>query len=120
MENNKKMIYVVTKGCYSDYCIYGVFDNKEIATLFSDKINGNIEDYELNPIGLDIRNKNMYFVRMDKKGNVEECYLDVSSGVYGFDCNNSLMTNCWAINEQHAIKIINELRISLIVENLWK
>ena len=36
---NKKNIYVVTRGFYSDYSIVGVFTSKKLAQLFIDREN---------------------------------------------------------------------------------
>lgn len=43
------MIYVVTRGEYSDYRIVGVFTDKAKAEKYADFCCGNVEEYEENP-----------------------------------------------------------------------
>ena len=42
------MIYVVTKGVYSNYHIVGVYDDEIIAEKVADAIGARVEEYELN------------------------------------------------------------------------
>ncbi len=60
MSDEKRTIYVVTSGCYSDYNIDAVFDDKELAELYIKQFGGicddtdeygsgpRIEEYEVN------------------------------------------------------------------------
>ena len=65
-----KTVYIVTDGDYSDYHIVAAFDDKKLAELFIEKIGaGDIEEYQLNIPGFDIKNKNLWLFRMIKKGD---------------------------------------------------
>ena len=44
-----KTVYIVTSGCYSDYCINAVFDNKTSAEAYCALGHGDcVEEYEIN------------------------------------------------------------------------
>lgn len=130
-------IYVLTKGQYSDYHICGVFDNEELARGFVKLFDGSlnkeeydrymIEEYEVNPFKMEVgKGYNPYFVRMRKNGEAykiriadsEFGFLDSNS--FGFCMRGDLYNHCFARDEQHAVKITNELRVRLIAENKWE
>ncbi|MDD4515668.1 hypothetical protein [Massilibacteroides sp.] len=125
MEN----IFVVTKGEYSDYHICGVFSTKKKAKLFIASIKSHeiddyqIEKYTLNPYDIELSNGyKLYFVRMAKDGNVIEVKLgesDYSIDIVSFDVRKNIYMYCYAKDEQHAIKILNEKRGQKIALNQW-
>ncbi len=133
---NKK-IYIVTKGEYSDYRICGVFDNKELAEKFAEKLSNKlekarIEEWELNPAEYELKNDlSIWYVTLDYKGNcvkVEKkedweyyyentlppsCITKSASGYYYY-------IYCFARDEKHAIKIASEKLFRFKVEENWK
>ncbi len=130
-----KHVYVVTSGCYSDYGIEAVFDDREMAQKFIDAFNTkdrwdemNIENWELNPFGKLIKeNCKPYFLRIDKDGNTSDIRIENSSYGFGnednngmgFDINGNLYLHVFGKDEAHAVKIANERRTTLIAENKW-
>lgn len=137
-------IYVVTVGSYSDYRIAGVFSTKELAELFAVAINdGEVEEYELDPTGPEIRAGMKYFeVEMYRDGssNVNDVHPEYGelqdiiglktgysvSSVYE-DVNTYKISHyvfCMtayvvARDEQHAAKIANERRTQSIASGEW-
>lgn len=127
-----KTIYVVTAGCYSDYHIEGVFDDRALAEKFLAIIadeDKEIEEWELNGLQEEVANHprlRPYFVRMKYDGSVVEAYHDelsrssARSGEDGLDIRNNMFCNVFAENEEHAVKIANERRTQRIAEGLWE
>ena len=77
----KKTIYVATSGEYSDYRICAVFDDRELALKYNDGEENGIEEWELNPGEKRLREGiRVYSVRMDRDGNVEQCFPSWSDG----------------------------------------
>jgi hypothetical protein len=130
--SDKKQIYVVTSGCYSDYRIDGVFDDLKLAEEFREKYSekyynekNEIEVYNLNPTDKNDSEVEYFYVEMYKSGDVRKCEKQ-SSYIY-----NSLSLECFttdhkvivfqiqADDEQHAIKICNERRARIIANNKW-
>ncbi len=75
-----KIVYVVTSGCYSDYMVNTVFDNKELAEEYIRQKNGGdeeedgygyrIEEFGINTGYFDLPKGYLaYQVTMDKEGN---------------------------------------------------
>ena len=65
-------IYIITTREYSDYHVRGVFDNENLAKLFTEKFGGDIETWELNPSEELIKEGwNIYRVGMTKEGDTE-------------------------------------------------
>lgn len=124
MKKSKK-IYVVTDGEYSDYHIIGIYSRKDYAEALIEAVgNGEIEIWSIDETKLEIRGRKQYFVRMKRNGDTEEVYIDDSFSpyflpTYGFDMDGSLYNRCLAKDEQHAVKITNELRAKLIAKNEW-
>jgi hypothetical protein len=123
--SNDNVIYVVTQGSYSDYHICGVFDDQRLAERMADKLCGDVETYHLNPFAAEIRSDLYgYKVLMDRQGNVIEARrwtfntMD-AQGYHTIWHDDRLFNHCWAKDEQHAIKITNEVRIQLIASNQW-
>ena len=125
-----KTIYVCTGGVYSDYDIYGVFDDKKLADAFAEKFapDCEVEEYPLNMFKEEIESgHDPYFVRMTKCGEAEEVkrcfdgfsYTGKEDGQMRFDVSNGMMLHCFARDKTHAIKIANERRAALIAANQW-
>lgn len=115
------MIYIVTKGCYSDYHIVGATTDKEKAEEMCEFVGGDVEEYE--DCKIDFKNKNMYRVSMDINGDTKSVgivtdILDVSTS-HTKSYEGNLVNYCWATDEQHAVKITNELRTRLIANGEW-
>lgn len=133
------MIYVVTKGEYSDYHIESVFDSKEKAGDFADYIDGTVEKYELNRI--DDKTKRyyeegiwFYNVVITKEGRAKIIgKSSKSNSEYGGNrLDHAYIGNCRALDneealfiwvlakgEEGAIKIANEYRVQIIALNLF-
>ncbi len=79
-------IYVVTKGCYSDYHIITATTDEKLAYEIRDKFNGgsydetNVEMFE----DAEVLMKPCYFLRFDKSGNVIESHEE-SKNEYGYE-----------------------------------
>lgn len=127
-----KIIYVVTQGCYSDYGICAVFDNRELAQSYIDALDEgfegmDIEEWNLNPYELDLtKGRKSFFVRMTKEGKAYDIQTPTSSynlesGDYnvGFCMEGDMHMSLFADDEKHAIKIVNEHRVQLIANNQW-
>ena len=122
-------VYVVTEGCYSDYCIRGVFDDKELALHFIAAFgnHADIEEWELNPHKKQLKKGySPWFVRMAKDGTVIETHIEDSPYGFGedpddpfFDVNQNLFVHVFARDREHAIKITNERRTVLIATERW-
>jgi len=133
------IIYIVTKGEYSDYHICGVFTDpikaQEAKKLYSEKcFETRVEEWEADihtehPAGTLI-----YQVIMSKDGiidGVRQKSLDIliaphknitkdikEENITSRTGNNSYMSfTVWATDEAHAIKIANERREQLIALN---
>ena len=124
-DTKAKIIYVCTKGEYSDYRIVGVLDSKELADIFSQKFECEVEEYRVNPFTEELKNGyEHYFLRMTKGGDVDEIYIDsdfYSSGeTFGFDIQGNMYFYCMAKDEKHAVKIANEHRSMLIATKQWE
>lgn len=129
----RKKMYIITAGEYSDYHICGVYDDKEKAQEYIDVFAKDeysemmIEDFMLNPYELEIsEGMRPYFLRMDREGNVYDIHVRDSSYKFnyddishGFDVNDNLYNHCFARNEEHAVKITSELKFRLEAEGKW-
>ena len=131
-------VYIVTKGRYSDYSIYGVFTDKEVAEEQAAQISGekdwdkgSVEEYDIltepkMPPGF-----KSYIVSMDQNGDCDlvEQNEGLGNGVgyaqadyhtkpvtYNGRAFFYISTNK---GKEGAVKIVNERRIQLIAENKW-
>jgi len=120
-------------GTYSEYAIYGIYDEEELAKKYIDKFNVVdkdkrfwIEEHIVNNYKDEINNGyNPYCVRITKNGtclaiNKESRvikFCDKESRIFHND--DILECNMFAKDEKHAVKIANELRTELIVNNKW-
>lgn len=121
-------VYIVTTGRYSDYSIIAVFDSMELAQAFIDSNDfgsdiNDIEEYELNPNKTDLAaGRKGFEIEMNKDGTTICCNMNRS---YSHKPNNiyfrfNLMClDCYADDDQHAIKIANEKRVQILALNRW-
>lgn len=137
--SNSGEIFVVTEGSYSDYSIIGVYDDEDLANDVATANTGGwnearVETYTLNdvPVNAEVyRNtgKLRYAVYIDKNGNVGNIHR---TGYYGEpedpdgtettikllplssfgrrSKKGEYLVRCWARDEDHAVKIANDLR----------
>jgi hypothetical protein len=129
--NETKTIYVVTEGCYSDYSIRGVFDNKELAEEYASQINGQVETYSLNTADNMLeRGYRHYVVHMHESGEVidvrqygckiQSCWhVSCNRSGNGYYDGNASFYVC-SKSEEGAIKVANERRAQLIALNRWR
>jgi len=136
MDKNKsggdrlQKVYIVTEGEYSGYHIVGVFSSKRNARMIK-----NIISNECNMVNIEVwsvdkwikglnQHKNVYFVRLDKKGNVRRVeketawYIETEEtdkDKYREDING-IYTYVWASTEAEAIKIASERRTKYLIE----
>lgn len=120
-------VYVVSRGCHSDYRIVGVFSTEEAAESCNRAI---ADDYSfgdnnaaVTPYDLDAQiappGMRLFSVHMSAAGNsevrpgvpLEE--IQRSPLIYS---ERSFRIECWARDEAHAIKIANDVRAQLIAE----
>ena len=126
-------LYVISQGEYSDYGIVGIFSDRGMAECFINafKSEGSYdemrieENYVLNPFEPQLRSGvKSYLVRMKIDGTVLECeHINsnraTSSDDDKFDVDGNLIQSVFAMDEQHAIKIVNEKRTQIIAMNQW-
>ena len=132
----KNTVYVVTSGEYSDYGIDAIFSTRELAQSFIDAFKADkwhemdIEEWDLDPNSTHLKqNRKPYFLRINKRGDVSD--LEVADSSYGFKkdlpeaeisytANLEWMNiNCFADDENHAVKIAGEKRSQILAANLW-
>lgn len=119
-------LYVVTSGEYSDYGIEAIFSTRELAQSYIDATTSGdrwsqpgIEEWELDPGADDLRaGRKLWFVRMDRDGNVPEVRPDRggSSDSHGFDAIGNMICTVWAADQEHAVKIVGERRARFLAE----
>jgi len=125
---DEKMVYLVTSGQYSDYKVMAVFTSQERADVYAtgcSEVN-DVEEYELDPIEPPRLQKGMeeFSIIMEKDGLswvypskkpegafVEEHWQVWASHIPG---HLQLRITVVARDEDHAVKIANERRASLI------
>lgn len=128
-------VFIVTSGEYSDYHIEAVFSTREQAERWCDLFTSSkgyaadqpgVEEWDLDLLGQRGDDLKPYFGRMDKDGNSSEVEKAIRSYGFrekcpemGFDVKCKLYGYVWAKDEQHAIKILNEKRLTLLAENKW-
>lgn len=120
-----KTIYVCTEGCYSDYHICGVFDNRELAEKFAETFDCGIEEWPVNPFRKELgEGYKPYLVLMDRDGQAEvrqeaDTYSLDRLGTPSFGASDWMWLHCMAKSEEHAVKIANEHRTRLIALGQW-
>lgn len=116
-------VFIVQDGCYSDQHICGIYSTREKAeqakTLFAAK--NEIEEVELDEIPFVPPGLLRWYVNMDRFGNSRARRINSECGddYYFFSGNGELNTGAWAKDEEHAVKIVNELRTRLLALNKW-
>ena len=123
-------VYVVSTGMYSDYSIRGIYSTSEQAKI-AEKMFGSeadIEEWSLDVFPDYPRDKFYYDIQMAKNGKViciEQVEPAITSREYsriGLNVDNKQtgrIFKVWAKDRMHAIKIANERRTQLIVNNQW-
>lgn len=112
-------VWILENGSYSDTHVVGVYsteDNAQLAaTHFADC--PGIEAYELDAAVEDMRDgRKPYFVRLHRvTGTVLDAHVfDSSYGAFDStvheDGNKNLYTQCWADDNEHAVKIAADRR----------
>jgi hypothetical protein len=128
----EKIVYVVMKGYYSDRHIVGICSTEdkadELALLASDSWeDAQVDEYVLDPLVPGRPEGTLpFYVIMRYSGDTDSVRregIDLESpslspaNYYGRD--NLIIFHCWATDEEHAVKIANERRTSLIAEGIW-
>jgi len=143
------IVYVLTKGEYSDYHIEGVFTDKSLADLYiNSHLDIKTEEYETDVLDEKIKKGYLYFsVLMDANGNTEEVLKDNPSYEdyyrdarqtrlhykpgYNFVTSNKIPDYAeylptgkwrfyiWAKTKEGAVKIANERRTALLLKGEW-
>ena len=122
-------------GSYSDYGIDAIFTTRELAQSFIDAFEAvkwhemNIEEWDLDPNKTHLKqNRKPYFLKINKKGDVSDLRLadtygfkhDMPEAEISYTYNLEWMNiNCFADNENHAVKIAGEKRSQILAANLW-
>ena len=138
-------IYLVTSGCYSDYCVVGAYSTRELAEKYIATMKGSapwsdfneIEEHELDEAKTELeRGLIPYDVEMNRDGSVASCKCADTTRKYGengepwelrgtwtVDYHATgrflLVSFVWAESEEHAVKVTNERRAMLIATNQW-
>lgn len=107
-----KDIYVVTSGEYSDYRIHAVFDTKVAAEEYAGTW-ADVEVHALNYVPKQPLGRKQYTVYVHANGEVSHVR---DYGVYGHQWHITQLTDgrpyfhieCWARDEQHAVKIAKD------------
>jgi len=134
----KNIIYVVTRGDYSDYTICAIFDNKEMAEAYKDVEDtgsfNDIEEYELNPtIRQNPTGLKRYSVSLGNDGKLQWCELQGAlfdkpveplkfrfyERTYHENCSFTCRFYVCAKDREHAIKLAGEKRQELQRYGLW-
>ena len=121
-------IYLVTQGHYSDYSVVGAFSDYakalDLSVILSD---ARVETYELDQyVEVAERGLAPIEVLMSENGD-SDVYrwenLDYPEGGSASIVADSdgpyLQCKCWARDEEHAVKITNEIRAQIIASNNW-
>lgn len=138
-------VYLVTKGSYSDYSVYGVFTDKALAKEYAAQISdrydtGSVSERKIMtqsdltvPHGF-----RGYDILMDRDGNSESIdsaqVVEMENATDGYPDVDTVEKNGTYVHvytgkynfyvltdkgEQGAVKIANERRIRMIAENKW-
>lgn len=137
------IMYLVSKGCYSDYSVLGIYSTKEkaklAAKLYSDSWDeAQVEEYELDVIPEHPPGKLFWSVVMNKdgdtfgsrfRGNKEGVQREAADRSewrtkedrwvepYSADQDGWVVFYVWAEDETTAIKVANERRAFLVANN---
>jgi hypothetical protein len=133
-------LYMVTSGQYSDYHVKGVYSTPEKAE-YAKKLfiaDNKIMELELDALPKHPEGMWLYCVVMDRHGNSDRSYQDPVYFIEPPEVNQddpsdnhnqykifmngddvNLQFRMWATDETHAVKIANEMRTNLLVQNIW-
>lgn len=118
-------IYVITKGCYSDYSICAVSTNKEeaesLAEIYTDRFDtATIEEFDTENNAEVIKYKTVFkcvYEKQTKSIKVEEAYLDsASKGI--INSKNYLTTYIRANAHNEALKFASDRFSKYIAEKM--
>jgi hypothetical protein len=121
-------IYIVTEGECSGYSIEAVFSNRDIAQKYCDRFGGEIEDWEMDKFDEQCLHYNIYFIRINRNGDVIESEEETdwfhlnelnNPEQSGFDCNGNMYITVKAKTLEGAIKVAGERRARYIAEDKW-
>ena len=132
-------VYLVSSGCYSDYRVRAVFNDREMAEEFVERFSGiddyddkmYVEEWKLNPDIPQIRAGLVAFqVKMARDGTTIEArpLEDIERSDYigaPSACNRDygrgfMICRHYAKDTKHAVKIANEKRVQLIANGEWE
>ena len=121
-------VYVVTSGSYDSFGIDAIFSTPEKAQAFVDaKLCFMPKDSHINAWTIDdpehddaigLTGKNFFYVTMKRNGNEAKAKrAPWSSGLPNFvERKDEITGHCFATDEKHAIKILNERRMQWLAE----
>lgn len=133
-------VYVVTEGSYSDYHLVAAFSLEETAQKLAQKIDGEVEVYELDP-SIIYPSMPRFAVSLKRKdGTVISCNeardMNPSTGMpyhplsYELWCGgkshahdaarHTIDVLCYAENTTHACKIATEVLAEVTAHNYWR
>jgi len=128
------IIYVVTRGAYSDYSIVGVTTDRKKAEDFVNNYNkyreeddndaATLEEYP-DGEGLELTNVWCTRVTMTKIGEVRRLDYDLVEPEYMGFCyfggcgEDAINWNEPTINKMQAVKAVNEKRAIILANNIW-
>lgn len=133
---NKKTVWMVASGSYSDYGVDGIFSTKESAQDYIDAFTSEYTAEFHPPLEMEIDPGNTTFHKMgrvvynlciSREGNTSDIRrydnntLRNNEFVAGY-CHSKpelLIVTCWATDEKHAAKIANEIRVQKIANGEW-
>lgn len=127
-DQNMKRIYLCSQGEYSDYGIYGVFDDRHLADAFAKIFDCRVEERPINPYKMELRKGyRPYLVYISRAGKAS---CRESTVAYPFQQENlwhrvsfarggDLYLHCIAKDDRHAVKIANEQRSKVIALGMW-
>lgn len=136
MNEEKKTVWMLSSGCYSDYGVVGIFSTEQLAREYMEAFPLEYDEYH-NPQEMTIdpgdtsffkAGRKVYSLCMNRGGNsfeIEEqkggSLTDTESSFYFYPANSKtrLQVTCWATDEAHAVKIANEIRTQMIADGKW-
>ncbi len=134
----KRSVWVIEQGSYSDYRVVGVFSSQQNAELVAARLADNydqpeVQEWALDPCVDDINaGRTTFFVVMAMDGTVERCEAATLSGYEVGETvrlwertkapayrgkqgvQDAVSGTVWATDTEHAVKIVNERRIQYL------
>ncbi len=124
-------VYLVEIGCYSDRKVVGAYSRKDAAEALMAQIKHAVDGCRIHEVDLDrsgvvLAGYQPFDVRIERDGSadVDRCISETDRGHAIFaptaeDWGKTLRVICWANDEEHAVKIANEVRTRMIAEGTW-